>query len=63
MANGTHFYISDSMTTEDIRSKTTEMLDNIIKIHIPKRYFVDREAFDTINSHLDYRGILNGGTV
>ena len=55
--------MSDSMTTEDIRSKTTEMLDNIIKIHIPKRYFVDREAFDTINSHLDYRGILNGGTV
>lgn len=60
-ANGTHFYVYDHMTTEDIRLQTTEMLDSIIKTHIPKRYFVDREAFDTINPYLDYRGILNGG--
>lgn len=63
MANGTHFHISDYLTTEDIRLKTVEMLDDVIEKHIPNTYFVDREAFDTINLCLDYRGLLNGGTV
>lgn len=62
-ANGTRFYISDCMTTGDIRFRIAEVLDDVIKTHIPKRYFVDREAFDTINPYLDYRGILNGGAV
>ena len=57
-ANGTHFYISDNMGNGDIQKRTAEMLNEVIKTHIPKRYFVDKECFETLNGMVDYRTIV-----
>ena len=57
-ANGIHFYISDTMSNEDIQVRIVEMLRAVIKTHIPKRYFVDTESFDHLNNKLDYKSLM-----
>ncbi|HCA30638.1 MAG TPA: hypothetical protein DEP23_14345 [Ruminococcaceae bacterium] len=56
-ANGTHFYIG-CMNNEEIRTMAENMLDGVIKDHIPPRYYVDRESFDYLNNQIDYRTLL-----
>lgn len=58
MANGTHFYVDKNMNNSEIQIKTSEMLDWVIKDLIPKRYYVDRAAFDAVNMHVDYLSII-----
>lgn len=57
-ANGTHFYVNDRMTNEDIQVRTAEMLQSVIKTLIPKRYFTDTEAFNNLNGQLSYLEIM-----
>ena len=57
-ANGTHFYVDEKLSNTQIQQKTQEMLGGVIKGHIPKRFVVDREAFDRVNGMVDYRSIL-----
>lgn len=57
-ANGTHFYVNERMSNEDIQARTAEMLQSVIKTHIPKRYCADTEAFDFLNNKLDYIRVM-----
>ena len=57
MANGTHFRIESRMKNSDIQTQIFEMLDGIIKNHIHSKYYVDRNVFDMIHYHIDYKGI------
>ena len=57
-ANGTHFYINEKMTNDDIRVQTAKMLQYVIKAHIPRRYFADTEVFDNLNGQLNYLEIV-----
>lgn len=57
-SNGTHFRIDESMSSQDIQHEIMDMLNSIIKEHVPKNYYVDRQAFDNINSKIDYLEII-----
>ena len=57
-ANGMHFYVDDKLSNAKIQKKTKEMLDTIIKNHIPGRFFVDLEIFKIVNRMIDYHSIL-----
>lgn len=56
--SGLHFWLGNMKTNEEICKRTVEMLHGIISEHIPKRYFVDTQAFDAINNHIDYISLL-----
>ena len=58
-ANGTHFYIDSRMKNSDIQMKITDMLNRVIADHIPKKYYIDRTAFDMLHEHTDYRSIFD----
>ena len=58
-SNGTHFRVNESMCNEDIQYEIADMLDSIIKEQVPKKYYVDRQAFDNVNSKIDYLKIIN----
>lgn len=55
MANGTHFYIEAGMSNTDIRSKLSDMLNFIVRDHIPRQYYTDRRTFDAVNHYIDYK--------
>ena len=57
-ANGTHIYWGSLKTNEEFRKAVSSMLDQVVTDHIPKRFYVDREAFDAINARLDYLAIV-----
>lgn len=57
-ANGTHFRIDKRMNNQDVQCEIRDMLNSVIKEHIPKKYFVDRQAFDNINDNIDYLKIF-----
>ena len=57
-ANGAHIYWGSLKTNEEFREAVSSMLDQVVTYHIPKRFDVDREAFDAINAHLDYLSIV-----
>ena len=57
-ANGAHIYWGSLKTNEEFRKAVQSMLDQVVTDHIPKRFYVDREAFDAINAHLDYLAIV-----
>ena len=59
MANGTHFYIKSEMSNSDIQAQLSDMLNFIVKDHIPKHYYVDRRAFDAVSPYTDYKGIFD----
>ena len=46
LANGIHFRIDDSTDNEEIQNELEEMLGMTIRAHVPKRFYVDRSAFD-----------------
>lgn len=58
-ANGTHFYVDENMSNSDIREHLLNELLYIQETHIPKRYNIDREAFDTLNPLVDYKAIFD----
>lgn len=57
--SGLHFYHGNMKTNAQIQQRIAEMLHDIIDAHIPKRYFVDTQAFDSINIHVDYLSLLH----
>lgn len=57
--NGTHFRINKKMNNQDVQEEIHNMFNSIVKIHVPKRFYVDREAFDNLNSNIDYLKIIN----
>lgn len=62
-ANGIHFYVHDKMSSKDIRTRTAEMLGYVIETYIPRRFFVDIEAFNLLNANLDYISIMRESTL
>lgn len=58
-SNGTHFRVDGTMSSQDIQHEIMDMLNSIIKEHVPKKYYVDRQAFDNINNSIDYLEIIN----
>ena len=58
-ANGTHFYVNEKTPNSNIQTRVAEMLNGVIKEHIPTRYYVDTVAFDNTNPVLDYRKIMD----
>jgi len=57
-ANGAHFYVNTKMRNVDIQTKMSKMLDWMISDHIPSRFYVDKDAFDTVHRYIDYKSIL-----
>lgn len=47
------------MSNHDIQCEIVNMLNSIIKEQVPKKYYVDRQAFDNINRKIDYLKIIN----
>lgn len=58
-ANGIHFRIEKNYSNEEIQLEMAEMLDFVIKEHVPLKYFVDDEAFRIMNSSVDYKKLLS----
>ncbi len=58
-SNGMHFRVNESMSNYDIQYEIADMLNSIIKEQVPKKYYVDRQAFDNVNRKIDYLGIIN----
>ena len=58
-SNGAHFRVDGTMSSKDIQHEIMDMLNSIIKEHVPKKYYVDRQAFDNINSKIDYLEIIS----
>lgn len=56
--NGTHFYLGNVKTNENVQRKLAEMLFEIVNKYIPKRYYVDTSAFDSTYRHMDYLSII-----
>lgn len=57
-ANGTHFYLGNTKTNDIIQQRLVEMLHEVIKQHVPKRYYVDTSTFDSTYRHIDYMSII-----
>lgn len=51
--------MNESMSSQDIQCEIADMLNSIIKEQVPKKYYVDRQAFDNINSKIDYLKVIN----
>ena len=58
MANSTHFRIDDITKNKEKQKDLIEMLDVVIKDHIPKEFYVDRETFDNTYSFINYSEII-----
>lgn len=56
--NGMHFCVKNTMNNQEIQQELENMLCVVIKEHVPKKYYVDRRAFDNIKSNIDYRKII-----
>lgn len=54
LATGYHFRITADMTATAIRAKIHDYLDVISKPLYAKGWYIDREAFDTIDRIIDY---------
>lgn len=52
--NGTHFRIEKDMNNQKVQSEIKDMLNSVIEEHIPRKYYVDRQAFDNVNDNIDY---------
>ena len=57
-ANGTHVYIGDMETNEQIQVAAAKLLEQVIKDHLHGRFHADQEAFTAVNKHIDYLGLL-----
>lgn len=58
MANGTHFNASFCIDNEEIQQKTWDMVNMIIKEHIPNHYYVDKKRFYNQNFSTDYGKLI-----
>ena len=58
--NGAHVYLGTLKSNEKIREAVSNMLDQVICDHIPHQFYVDREAFDTLNPYFDYLRVIEG---
>ena len=58
-ANSTHFRIDDLSNNEAIQKDLADMLDSTIKAHVPKRFYVDRETFDSTYKFINYSNIIS----
>ena len=54
-----HFRVPANMDNDTIRGEIHKYLDEIIESICTKDYYVDRSAFDNIDSTVDYRNLLN----
>ena len=52
--SGYHFHINDNDSSEEIRVKIHFWLNSLIEKHVPSKFYVDRQSFDTIDSMIDY---------
>lgn len=52
--NGFHFRIDENDSSDAIREKIYSWLEKLIKEYIPSKYYIDREAFDSIAPIIDY---------
>ena len=57
-ANNTHVYIGNMKTNEELRGAAAELLERVIKDHLYGRFYADKTAFDAVNTHIDYLGLL-----
>lgn len=57
-ATGLYVHLNDNMGDLEIREKIGKMLDFIQMKYIPKRFFVDRQAFDQLNPVISYIELL-----
>lgn len=55
--NGMHFYTS-GMDNSKIISLTKEMLENVVKQFIDKKYYVDKTVFNNLIDNVDLKGIM-----
>lgn len=58
LANGTHFYLGNMKSNAEIMQRLNEMLEDVIKTHVPKRLYVDKSAFVSTYRHIDYMSII-----
>ena len=57
-ANGTHFNIGICENNSEVQHKVWEMLNAIIKEHVPGRYYIDKECFRRLNASIDYYTLI-----
>ena len=57
---GYHFRLDEKLSSEDIRERIHTWLDGLIQNKVPKSYYVDLEAFSSIDRMIDYRYLLKG---
>ena len=57
-ANSAHVYIGNMETNEEMQTVAIELLERVIKDHLHGRFYADKTAFDAVNAHLDYLGLL-----
>lgn len=57
LATGYHFRLATDMTTEKIRERIHDYLDDISWRYTAKGLYVDREAFDMADKVMDYAGL------
>ena len=56
---GTHFYIGDERSNENIQNKVADyLLHSIVRDYIPSNYYVDTEAFLNVNKYIDYLDLV-----
>ncbi len=56
---GTHFYIGDERSNENIQNKVADyLLYSIVRDYIPSNYYVDTEAFLNVNKYIDYLDLV-----
>lgn len=58
--NGHHFYIGDMKNGAQLKKQLHTLLDSLISDIEKKKYFVDSEAFESIDELLDYDRLLKG---
>ena len=58
-ANCFRLFVDDNMSNNDMQIGILEMLDQVIQDHVPEKWYVDRQAFDTIHPHINYKSIID----
>ena len=58
--SGYHFYCGNLASGDQVRARTTDMLMSFTKTLKKKGYYVDLEAFNSINPLIDYDKLLRG---
>lgn len=58
LANGTHFNYTFCKNNKEIQDKVVDMINLVIKEHIPSRFFVDTRSFFRLNCNIDYYNLI-----